>query len=119
RRMSPLQQVMLIIALAVAFGTSVSGFAATYRQQQRVDAELTLGADVRVTPDSSTPQTAAFADELRAVPGITAVSPFDQRVAYVGSELQDIFGVNMFSLRQTATLSDIFFLSGSTDVVLS
>ncbi|MEO8391378.1 MAG: FtsX-like permease family protein, partial [Chloroflexota bacterium] len=102
-----------------AFGTSVSGFAATYRQQQRVDAELTLGADVKVSPDATTPQTAAFADSLRTVPGVVAVSPFDQTVAYVGSELQDLFGVNVFSLRQAATLSDSFFLSGTADTVLS
>ncbi len=119
RRSLPLQQIVLIIALAVAFGTSVSGFAANYRQQQRVDAELTLGADVKVTPDKTTPQTAAFADQLRTVPGVVAVSPFEQTVGYVGSELQDLFGVNVFSLRQTATLSDSFFLSGTADAVLS
>ena len=119
RRSLPLQQIVLIIALAIAFGTSVSGFAANYRQQQRVDAELTLGADVKVTPDQTTSQTAAFADQLRTVPGAVAVSPFDQTVAYVGSELQDLFGVNVFSLRQAATLSDSFFLSGTADAVLS
>ena len=119
RRSAPLQQIVLIIALALAFGTSVSGFSATYRQQQRVDAELTLGADVKVTPDKTTPQTVAFADSLRTIPGIVAVSPFDQTVAYVGSELQDLFGVNVFSLRQAATLSDSFFLSGTADAVLS
>ena len=119
RRAAPLQQIVLILALALAFGTSVSGFAATYRQQQRVDAELTLGADVKVTPDKSTPQTAAFADQLRGLSGVSAVSPFDQTVAYVGSELQDLFGVNVFSLRQAANLSDSFFLSGTADAVLS
>ena len=119
RRSLPLQQIVLIIALAIAFGTSISGFAANYRQQQRVDAELTLGADVKVTPDQTTPQTAAFADQLRTVPGVVAVSPFDQTVAYVGSELQDLFGVNVFSLRQAATLSDSFFLSGTANAVMS
>ncbi|MCB0138958.1 MAG: ABC transporter permease [Caldilineaceae bacterium] len=119
RRFAPLQQITLIIALAVAFGISLSGFAATYRQQQRVDAELTLGADVRVTPDRAAPQSAAFADQLRNLPNVVAVSPFDLNVAYVGSELQDIFGVNVFSLRETATLADSFFLDAPADMVLS
>ncbi len=119
RRHAPLQQITLILALAVAFGISLSGFAATYRQQQRVDAELTLGADVRVTPDRATPQTAAFADQLRQVPGVVAVSPFELNVAYVGSELQDLFGVNVFSLRQSAILADAFFLDAPADTVLS
>ncbi len=119
RRYAPLQQIALILILTVAFGVSLSGFAATYRQQQRVDAELTLGADVRVTPDRSTPQTAAFASSLRNTPGVVAATPFDLNVAYVGSELQDIFGVNVFSLRQTATLADSFFVDESADSVLS
>ncbi|CAN5731585.1 hypothetical protein BH10CHL1_BH10CHL1_06320 [soil metagenome] len=119
RRYRPLQQVALIIALTVAFGISLSGFATTYQQQQRVDAELTLGADVRVTPAQAQPQTGAFADQLRSLPGVLAVSPFDINVAYVGSELQDLFGVNVFSLRQSTTLADSFFLNASADSVLS
>lgn len=119
RRSSSALQVSLMITLAVAFGISLSGFAATYRQQQRVDAELTLGADVRITPDRSTPQNAILADMLKSQPGVASVSPFNMTVGYVGSELQDLFGVEVFSLRQTATLSDVFFLDAPADTVLS
>ena len=41
---------IVVLALAVSFATSVVVFDSTYRQQQRVDAELTLGADLKATP---------------------------------------------------------------------
>ncbi len=118
RRFGPLRAITMIIALAVAFGVSVSGFAATYRQQQRIDSQLTLGADVRVTPDKANPQTAAFAEQLRALPGVTAVSPFHQTVGYVGSELQDLFAIEAASLRQATTVADSFFLDGTANAIL-
>src|SRR4029077_10679037 len=76
-----------VLALAVSFVTSVLVFDATYRQQQRVDAELTLGADLKATPSISTGANAASA---LTGPGIAATTPFVDRVVYVGSEAQDL-----------------------------
>src|SRR5207245_5700077 len=48
RRSGSLHQVIVLLAMGVAFGISLLTFVHTYDQQQRVDAELTLGSDVRV-----------------------------------------------------------------------
>ncbi len=53
---------LLVVALALSFGYSISIFANTYAQQQRVDAELTLNSDVKVTPTGGHSQTETFND---------------------------------------------------------
>lgn len=101
---------IVLLALAVSFAASVLIFSATYRQQQRVDAELTLGADLRATPTSVTDGSAlAMADG----PGIAAVTPFVDRVVYVGSEAQDLLGIDPSTLPAATPLADTFF-QGST-----
>ena len=49
-RAAAASRAIVVLALAVSFATSVLMFDATYRQQQRVDAELTLGADLKAVP---------------------------------------------------------------------
>lgn len=88
-------------------------FAHTYDAQQRVDAQLTLGSDVKVTPGPHRPQTAAFAARLSSAPSVAAATPFKSTVAYVGTEIQDIFGIDVASVRRAAFLPDAFF-KGST-----
>lgn len=97
---------IVLLALAVSFATSTLIFDATYRQQQRVDAELTLGADLKAV--SATPVDASAADTV-AGPGVASVSPFVDRVVYVGSEAQDLLAIDAASLPATAPLSDTFF----------
>ena len=104
---------MIVIALALSFGLSISIFASTYAQQQRVDAELTLGSDVKVTPATGHPQIEAYQSNLAQMAGVAAVAPFKATIAYVGTEIQDIFGVDVASLRRATNLSDAFF-PGST-----
>jgi putative ABC transport system permease protein len=94
----------------VSFATSVLVFDATYRQQQRVDAELTLGADLKAVP--TLPSNAAAAAHL-AGPGITAATPFVDRVVYVGPEAQDLLAIDAVTLPAVAPLADSFF-DGST-----
>src|SRR5439155_13878343 len=48
RRGGALNRGLLAIGLLLAFGVELALFAATYDQQARVDAQLTLGADVVV-----------------------------------------------------------------------
>jgi putative ABC transport system permease protein len=102
----------VLVALSVAFATSTAIFNATYRDQSRVDAELTNGADVTVTGSV----VANLADRLPAIQqldGVTAAEPLQHRFAYVGADLQDIFGVHADTIGRAATLSDAFFASGS------
>jgi putative ABC transport system permease protein len=97
---------IVLLALAVSFAVSTLTFDATYRQQQRVDARLTLGADLKAVPGTVIDATAAASV---AGPGVAAVSPFVDRVVYVGSEAQDLLAIDPASLPRVATLSDSFF----------
>ena len=97
---------IVVLALSVSFATSVLIFDATYRQQQRVDAELTLGADLKIVP---TQPTDAPAVAGLAGPGISTVTPFVDRIVYVGSEAQDLLAIDPNTLPQVSTLADTFF----------
>ena len=71
-RATTASRAIVVLALATSFATSVLVFDATYRQQQRVDAELTLGADAKAVPTA--PTTAAAVTTLRG-PGSPAPRP--------------------------------------------
>ncbi len=105
-RATTASRAIVVLALATSFATSVLVFDATYRQQQRVDAELTLGADIKAV--ATAPVTAAAVDTLRG-PGVTAVTPFVDRVVYVGPEAQDLLAIDAATLATVAPLSDSFF----------
>src|SRR5207302_10925165 len=49
RRGSAINRGLLVLGLLLAFGVNLGIFVATYDQQARVDAQLTLGADVVAT----------------------------------------------------------------------
>lgn len=119
RRAKPMGNAAMVIALALSFGFSISVFAATYTHQQRVDAELTLGSDVKVVPSAGHPQPASFAQTLARMPGVSAATPFKSTVAYVGSEIQDLFGIDVASFRQATNLSDAFFQSGTAEETMN
>ena len=101
---------IVVLALAVGFATSVLVFDATYQQQQRIDAELTLGADLKAMP--SMPTASADVARLRG-PGVAAVSPFVDRVVYVGPEAQDLLAVDTATLPGVSPLADSFFQGSS------
>jgi putative ABC transport system permease protein len=119
RRSKPLVQPALIVALTLSFGISLSVFEETYHHQQLVDAQLTLGADVVVTPGQETQKSPAFANLLQGVPGVAHVSPFTASVAYVGTELQDIFGVDSQTFLDTTQLSDAFFVGETAQQMMT
>ncbi len=101
---------IVVLALAVGYATSVLVFYATYQQQQRVDAQLTLGADLKAVPSSAA--TTADAPRLSG-PGVSRATPFVDRVVYVGPEAQDLLAIDAATLPTIAPLADSFF-AGST-----
>jgi putative ABC transport system permease protein len=109
-RAAAASRAIVVLALAVSFATSVLVFDATYRQQQRIDAELTLGADLKAVP--SAPMTGAAVASV-AGRGVAASTPFVDRVVYVGPEAQDLLAIDALTLPVVAPLSDAFF-QGST-----
>jgi putative ABC transport system permease protein len=109
---------LVLVVLAVAFAGSTAIFNATYRAQARVDAELTNGADVTVTGGASA-DLAGHLDTIAHLPGVEAVEPMQHRFAYVGTDLQDLYGVGPATLTRAAQLSDAYFLGGSAKDVMA
>ena len=93
-------------------------FTATYDQQARVDAELTIGADVAVNAPPGVVQRDRLAARIAAVPGVAATTALDHAYAYVGPDLQDTFGIDVASFRRATTLRDSYFLGGSATQVI-
>ena len=89
-------------------------FNATYRQQAEVDARLTNGADVTVT---ESPGAAVGRPGRRRrwprVPGVRHVEPLQHRFAYVGADLQDLYGVRPATIVDATSLQDAYFPGGT------
>jgi putative ABC transport system permease protein len=97
-----------LVALAFAFATATAIFNSTYNAQSRVDAELTNGADVTLTGTTSHPA-GELLSGLRAIPGVVAAEPMMHRFAYVGADLQDMFGINPATIGKLTTISNAYF----------
>lgn len=119
RQRRPLVRAIVLLALAVAFATSTATFDATYRQQAEVDAQLTNGADVTVTPapGSAVPPTASAS--MAAVPGVRNVEPIQHRFAYIGADLQDLYGVRPDTVARATALQDSYFPGSSATAALA
>jgi putative ABC transport system permease protein len=102
-------------ALAVAIGVagSTAVFTATYRHQSRLDVALTVGADVAVSLPAGAPDAAHVEDLARHAPHVSAVSVQQHRFAYVGADLQDLYGIDPATIRAATPLQDAF-VPGST-----
>lgn len=109
----------VLVGLALSFAISTATFNSTYRQQAEVDAQLTNGADVTVTepPGSSVGPHAAAA--LADVPGVKAVEPLQHRFAYVGADLQDLYGINPQTITRATSLQDPYFQGASAPQLLT
>ncbi len=110
----PLVKAAVLLALAGAFAISTATFNATYNAQAEADAQLTNGADVTVTESPGTSVGPAYAHVLATVPGVVNVEPVQHRFAYVGADLQDLYGVNPASIRSATALQDSYFLAGGS-----
>ena len=105
-------------ALAISFAVSTAIFNATYNAQARVDAELTNGADVTVFGISERPAGAHLA-ALRALPDTAAAEPMQHRFAYVGADLQDLYGIDPQRIGRATSLSDAYFSGGNATAMLA
>lgn len=118
RRGGAINRGLLVLGLLLAFGVNLGIFVATYDQQARVDAELTLGADVVATAPPGLVSRYALAQRIERIPGVTGVSLLDHSYAYVGPDLQDTFGVDPATLTSGTSLRDSYFLGGTAAQVL-
>lgn len=110
---------LMIMALTGSFAVSTAVFNATYAAQSRVDAQLTNGADVLATTAAATGLPPGAIDALTRLPGVAAAEPLQHRFAYVGSDLQDLFGINAATVGSATTMSDAFFAGGHASQVLA
>jgi len=112
RQRTRMTQGIALVALAFAFATSTAVFNATYNAQARVDAELTNGADVTATGTSQAPASAKL-NELAALRGVSAAQPMQHRFAYVGTDLQDLYGIDARRIGQATRMADAYFEGGN------
>ncbi|MEH0574579.1 ABC transporter permease [Streptomyces sp. B21-108] len=117
RRRRPLARSVVLLALAVSFAISTAVFNSTYRQQSEVDARLTNGADVTVTEPPGAQVRPSAADTLN-VSGVRHVEPLQHRYAYVGSDLQDLYGVRPATVAKATSLQDAYFSGGTADQLM-
>lgn len=109
---------VVLVALAFSFATSTAVFNTTYNAQARVDAELTNGADVTVTGSTAfTPS--SMLSQLKALPGAAAIQAMLHRFAYVGNDLQDIYGIDPTRIGEATTMSNAFFAGGDAQATLA
>jgi putative ABC transport system permease protein len=97
-----------LLALATAFAVSVAIFNLTYDQQAHVDAELTNGADINVTGSTADPAGSKLM-QIRNASGISAAEPMMHRYAYVGNDLQDIYGIDPQAIGRATTIVNAYF----------
>jgi putative ABC transport system permease protein len=104
---------VVLLALALSFAASTATFNATYRQQAEVDARLTNGADVTVTEAPGSNAGPAQAAAIAQVPGVRRVEPVQHRYAYVGADIQDLYGVRPATVAGATSLQDAYFQGGT------
>jgi putative ABC transport system permease protein len=118
RRSPALASGVIAVALAVAFGSSLSLLVATYDAEKQADARFVTGSDLRVTPSALTAQTAGFASQLK-VAGVTEVSPIAQTSsALVGTDKRALVAVDPNSYPAVASLPDSFFSGITADAAM-
>jgi len=109
---------VVLVAIAVSFAISTAVFNTTYQAQSIVDAQLTTGADVTVTAPPTSALNSVLA-ALRQIPGVVAAQPMLHRFAYVGNDLQDLYGIDPVRLGEATTISNAYFAGGDARAALA
>jgi putative ABC transport system permease protein len=107
----------VLAALGFGFAVSTAVFNVTYNAQARVDAELTNGADVTVTGTPADPPDRLL-PTFEKVPGVVAAAPMQHRYAYVGNDLQDLYGIDPHRIAAATAMSNAYFESKNARATL-
>jgi putative ABC transport system permease protein len=110
---------LMIIGLTASFAVSTAIFNTTYAKQSVVDAQLTNGADVTAATTAATGLPPGVLAATRRLNGVAAVQPMMHRFAYVGNDLQDLYGINPRTIATATPISDAFFPGGSASATLA
>ncbi|MCW2547396.1 MAG: putative ABC-type transport system involved in lysophospholipase biosynthesis, permease component, partial [Mycobacterium sp.] len=106
------------LGVAVGLAASTAIFTSTYDKQANLDVALTVGSDVAVTQPLASTVGPSGVEAIRSVTGVRAVEPLQHRLAYVGADLQDLYGINPQTIRRAAPLLDSFVPGSSINTVL-
>ena len=114
RQRQLLARAVALVALTAAFAGSTSVFNSTYQAQAEVDARLSNGADVTVTesPGAHVGATQGIA-QLKHIAGVGSVEPLQHRFAYIGADLQDLYGVRPQTITSQGKLQNGWFAGGT------
>ncbi len=103
-----------LVALTAAFAGSTAVFNSTYQAQAEADARLSNGADVTVVESPGvTVSPAAGIAQLKKVAGVGSIEPLQHRYAYIGADLQDLYGVRPSTITSAGKLQNGWFQGGS------
>jgi putative ABC transport system permease protein len=118
RRGPAINRGLVVVGLLLAFGVNLGIFSATYNQQVKADAQLTLGADVTATAPPGVAAQRNLTRQIAAVPGVAAATGVEHSYAYVGPDLQDTYGIDASSFGKATSLRDSYFLYSTAQQVL-
>src|SRR5207237_594077 len=119
RRGAAINRGLVVTSLLLASGVTLGIFTATYDQQTRVEAQLTLGADVVLDAPPGVVAKDRLVSRGEKVPGASGTTALDHSYAYVGPDLQDTFGIYPGTLTRAATWPDSYCACGSPSGILS
>ena len=68
-----------------------------------------------IVPKPGAPAGPDLYGRLAAVPGVKGVEPLQHRFAYIGSDLQDLYGVRPGTITRATALQDTYFTGGTAD----
>jgi putative ABC transport system permease protein len=119
RRGAAINRGLVVVGLLLAFGVNLGIFSATYNQQVKADAQLTLGADVTATAPPGVAARRNLPARVAAVPGVAATTGLEHSYAYVGPDLQDTYGIDASSFAKATSLRDSYFLHSTAQQVLA
>jgi putative ABC transport system permease protein len=110
---SSIARALALIALTTCFAATTAAFNATYQQQAEADARLSNGADVVLAATSTSGLPASLRSSVVHIPGVSTSEPLQHRYAYIGRDLQDLYGVDAQTIVRGARLQDSWFGGGT------
>jgi putative ABC transport system permease protein len=116
---SSIARALALIALTTCFAATTAAFNATYQQQAEADARLSNGADVVLKATSTSGLSANLQRSVAQIPGVSASEPLQHRYAYIGRDLQDLYGVSARTVVRGARLQDSWFGGGTASALLA
>ena len=99
---------VVLVALAMSFAVSTAIFNTTYESQAKVDATLTNGSDVTITGTTANPASPLL-NIIRKTAGVANAEPMQHRYAYVGNDLQDLYGIDPSTISAATNMSNAYF----------